>query len=577
MKQKKHKMEKELGLLDVFSIAAGAMISYFFIHRSLGPLFGTFAGLAGWFSIALKSAFALVGIGIFLTPLIPGSNEWIIKGIAIGFTLVFTVLNLLSVKESGRSQIILVFILLSILIIYIVTAVPKVELSNFNPLLKDGWHSLLQTAGLIFISFGGLTKIASVAEEVKNPGKVLPRGMFLAFGVVTVLYIGAVFVTTGLLPVEALGKTLTPLSDGAAVIAGKTGYIILSIAAMSAFITTANAGLMAASRTPLAMAEDNLLPPFLGKVSLKFKTPVTAILTTSAFMILVILFLDIDKLIKTASTMMLILFIMVNISVVLMRESKISTYRPKYKAPFYPFLQIIGIIVYSFLIFEMGTVPIVITGLFFLASLVWYLIYSRKRNSQDSALIHIVERITSKEIKSSGLALELKEILMERDEIIEDRFDNIIKDAPIIDIPPEDDNMDRDQLFRLLAEKLSKRVNKKSEDIFDRLEKREAESTTMISEGLAIPHIILEDLDHFEIIVLRSKKGIKFTKDGPLVNTVFTLAGNKEDRTFHLQALMAIAQIVQNSEFKNNWLKLRTESELKNLILLTDRIRKGAV
>lgn len=632
-------MKKELGVLHVFSLASGAMISsglfvlpsvvygkagpsiilgyflagllmipamlakaelatampksggsYFFIHRSMGPLFGTFAGFANWFSLCLKSSFALVGIGVFLNPLLKGFppefSTVTIKIIAIIFTLIFTTLNILSVKESGKFQIILVFTLLFILVLYIFTGLNHINVIRYTTFIPKGWVSTLTVTGMIFISFGGLTKIASVAGEIKNPGKTITLGMFTAFFVVIIIYVLTVFVTVGLLDINDFSHTLTPISKGASIFAGDTGYIILTIAAMLAFITTANAGILAASRDPLAMANDNLLPPFLAKMSLRFKTPIVSLLITSFFMILMITFLDIEGLVKVASTMMLILFSFVSISVILMRESKIVSYKPAFKMPLYPFLNIAGLIIYIILIIMIGADMVIenepvkgiitfglISGFFFV-SFVWYSFYSKSRSRRDSALIHIVERVTSKEIKSGSLADELRDILIERDEIIEDRFDSIIKKATFIDIN-EDISMVR--LFVMLSEILSNKMDLSSEKIQDLFTKREADSTTQIHPGLAIPHIVIDGSKKFDIVVARSRKGISFGENLPLVNIVFALAGTKDERNFHLKALMAIAQIVQNKDFEHNWMKTKTTEDLRNLILIAQRVRKGDV
>ena len=123
-----------------------------------------------------------------------------------------------------------------------------------------------------------------------------------------------------------------PVSIGAGVFAGQIGVVALGIAAVLAFITTANAGLLSASRYPIAMSKDQLLPGFFSKLS-KRGTPVISIFFTSGFMISIILFLDIEGLVKTASTLVLLLFIFVNLSHIMMRESKIRHYRPSFKAP----------------------------------------------------------------------------------------------------------------------------------------------------------------------------------------------------------------------------------------------------
>jgi amino acid transporter/mannitol/fructose-specific phosphotransferase system IIA component (Ntr-type) len=617
------RMKKELGGVSVFAIATGAMISsglfvlpsvvyriggpsiilsylvsailvipamlskaelatampksggtYFFVHRSFGPLFGTFAGFAAWFSLSLKSAFALVGLGIFLEPVIPAISGEMLKIIAVVFTLVFSVLNILSVKESGKVQIALVLGLLAILLYYIAGSFGHIDVERYVPFAPQGWRPSLIVMGMIFVSYGGLTKVASVAGEIRDPGRTIPRGMFASLIVVALFYLVCVFATVGILSPGELSETLTPLSSGASSFGGRVGSIILSVAAMLAFISTANAGLMAASRNPMAMSKDNLLPTFFSRISLRYKTPVFAILATALFMILVIIFLDLESLVKVASTMKLILFALVNVSVIVMRESRIVSYKPAFKAPLYPYLQILGTVIYLFLIFEMGTVPLIITLGFFVVSLLWYFLYSRRRNLKDSALIRVVERVTSKDIKSTGLTEELRDILMERDEIREDRFDRLIKEAEIVDL---EEGMDLKGLFHRLSEIFAGKLSLSPQEIYRLLEKREEDSTTAIHAGLAIPHIVLEGEGEFDIVVARSKEGIAFHEGFPPVHIVFALAGSKGERNFHLQALMAIAQIVQNPDFSSHWFKAGSIEDLRNLILLAQRVRKGEV
>ena len=617
-------MKKQLGFKEVFSISSGAMISsglfvlpslvfaevgpavvaayflaalfvipamfaktelatampksggvYFYINRSFGPLFGTFAGFASWFSLSLKSAFALVGIGVFLEPLIPVYSPAMVKFIAVGFTLFFMVLNILSVKESGRFQVILVAALLLILTVFVVFGTPKINVTHFTDFYTgSGYRQFVAAIGMIFISYGGLTKITSVAEEIKNPARTIKTGMFAAYIVVTLTYSLVIFIVTGVLDGTEFSSSLRPISDAALKIAGTPGYYILSVAAMLAFISTANAGLMASSRSPLAMSGDSLLPGVFAKIDVKRGTPWVSILITSAFMILCILLLDMKTLVKVASTMKLILFALVCLSVILMRESKIVTYKPAFKMPLYPFLPIAGLLIYSALIFEMGKVPLLITGIFLLATVLWYFIYTRSRDKKESALVSVVERITSNRIKSTGLSDELREILIERDGIVEDRFDQIIKEARIFDV---EEDLDMDGLFSLIAKELACHEGCKKEEILSMLYEREEDSTTVIQDGLAIPHIVTEGSHQFDIVVVRSKKGIKFSGAKTPVNVVFALSGSKDERNFHLKALMAIAQIVQSPDFLSNWMKVNSEEDLRNLILMAERARKGKV
>jgi len=291
---------------------------------------------------------------------------------------------------------------------------------------------------------------------------------------------------------------------------------------------------------------------------------------STAFMIASILFLDIANLVKVASTMKLMLFAFANLSVILMRESRIFSYRPTFKSPLYPYLQIIGTTIYFFLIIEMGKTPLLITLAFFAISIIWFLIYSKSRNEKKSALLHIVERIMPNKIKTPTLGEELRTILIERDEIIEDRFDEIIKESEILDI---DDELNMNELFGILSKTFSKRLNINEQTILSLLKEREADTTTVINSELAIPHIIIDGVNSFDIVALRCKKGIKKDSESPRFHIVFALAGTKDERNFHLRALMAIAQITHKRKFSDNWLKAKNADQLKNLILVTHRRR----
>jgi basic amino acid/polyamine antiporter, APA family len=554
--------------------------TYFFIERSMGALPGTFAGLANWLSIALKSAFALVGIGAFARLLWPDMSLWEVKTIAIGACVIFTVLNIFSVKGAGWSQIVLVAILLTFLGVFIAFGLPASyravtsQEKSFAGFMDPGFLRILGTAGMVFVSFGGLTKVTSVAEEVRKPGRNIPAGMFAAAFVVTLIYITAVFITIAMLQKDTLSGNLTPLSVAAGKFLGRPGVVLLSIAAMLAFITTANAGILSASRSPMAMSRDGLLPGALQRVSKRFGTPYISIILTSAFMIAVIALLDIADLVKAASTMMLVLFLMVNVAVIIMRASKIQNYRPLYKSPFYPWLQLIGIALYLFLIIDMvaamGLMPLLVLGGFVSAGSLWYLVYVRSRIVRVSALVRLVRNAVSKEIRHGHLEQELLDIALERDEITQDRFDHIIADSPILDVPEATTSSD---MFAQVAELMAPRMKSDKETLLSLLEAREAESSTVLQPGLAIPHVIVEGRKLFDILLFRCKGGVSFPGHDVPVHTAFVLVGSKDQRNFHLQALMAISYVVGEPEFFRRWITSPTADHLRDIVLLSGRRR----
>ncbi|MDP6491051.1 MAG: amino acid permease [Kiritimatiellia bacterium] len=613
------KLSKELDLLDVFCIASGAMISsglfilpglayaqagpcvflaylvaamfalpalfskaelctampkaggvYFFIERSMGAAMGTIGGLAAWFSLSLKSAFALVGIGAFATIVFPDLGPIGMKLVAIGCCLVFLGVNLVGVKHAGRLQVYMVAALICILIYYVIRGFPHMESARFAPFIPYGPGAILATAGMVFVSFGGLTKVASVAEEVRNPGRNIPLGMLLAFVVVTLLYVFVIVVTVGVAGGAALGTTLTPLSLGAKAFLGTAGVAAVSGAALLAFITTANAGILAASRDPMAMSRDGLLPEFFGKVHPRFQTPHGSLIFTAAFMIAAILFLDLEGLVKVASTLKIVLFMFANISVILMRESKIQNYRPKFRSPFYPWLQIAGIIGYGFLLFKLGPMPLLLAGGFIAAGLVWYWLYAKEDRGRESALVHVVERIAGRDLDSYSLGGELRDILRERDEITEDRFDLLVRNCEVMDL---DHSVSMEEFFGMLGDSFSDRLQVPRDTVIDLLTKREQDTSTALTPQMAIPHLIVEGNGKFDILLIRCRDGIHFSDEAPAVQAVFALAGSPDERNFHLRALMAIAQIAQQKDFESRWQRARSPEALRDLVLLAHRKR----
>jgi len=607
-------LRRELGLLDIFCIASGAMISsglfvlpglafakagpaviiayaiasllvipamlskaelatampkaggtYFFIDRSMGPMMGTVGGFAAWFSLAFKSAFALVGIGVFAVLLNPGFTEIQMKLIAVFFCIIFTIINIRGVKHTGKTQIILVVGLLSLLAFYIIAGFFFIQPSHFSNFAPYGFGSIFSTAGLIFVSFGGLTKVCSVAEECKKPGRNIPLGMFLAWGGISLIYILVIFVTIGVVNPSQLETSLRPISLGAdsiPILFG-VGGAIMAIAAILAFITTANAGILAASRDPMAMSKDQLIPHSFAKLS-KRGTPTFSILFTSGFMIFVILFLDIESLVKTASLLKILLFLFVIFSLMIMRESKIRHYRPKFRSPFYPWVQLAGVVGLVFLIFEMGLVPMITVGVFILFGFGWYWFYARDKIWREYSLLHVVERVTGQ--KSTGYLVdeELREILIERDELEEERFENVIKKCEILDLYKY---LRPDKLAVLIAEKLSDRLDIREDKLYNFLVQKERDANVVVHPGIAVVSHMIKGRDKFELIIVRSKMGLILSDDVDPIRAFFIIVASPDKRSLYLHTLMWLIQIAEETDFEEEWRKAKDDDELREIIL----------
>ena len=609
------KLRKELGLLDVFSICTGAMLSglfilpglayakagpsvllsyglgallavtgllsqgelasampkaggtYFYVTRSMGAAVGTIYGLITWLSLSLKSAYELVfmgAIGVLLLKLEP----WLAPLIAMGFCLLFLGINLVGVKEAGRVQGFLVFGLLAAVLFFVGRGIEEVDVHFFQPFDPHGADGVVAAAGFVFISFGGLLKVASIAEEVRDPGRVLPLGMIISLLVVSFVYLSVVFVTIGVLG-HALTYAANPVAEGAAVFLGPVGRICFSVAAILAIVSSSNAGIMSASRYPLALARDEILPRRIGAINEKYQTPHVSILVTG-LVIVVALFVKVDALVKAASSVLILTYLFSCLAVVILRESRLQNYRPSFVSPLYPWVQAVGILGFIVLLFELGRDALAISLAMVGAGLFVYWFFARIRTTRESALLHLVERITSTELTSHSLETELKEIIRERDDILKDRFDHIIEECPVLDMHGA---ISMEEFFWLAANEMAVRLDTPPDRLLDLFLRREAESSTVLNPFLAIPHIIIEGEGKFDILLARGREGIVFSEEAPRVHTVFLLLGTRDERPFHLRALAAIAQVAQDPNFEEKWMRAKGEHALRDVILLGRRLR----
>ncbi len=556
------------GMLSIAELATAmpkAGGDYFFTTRTMGPAAGTISGLLTWLSLSLKSAFALVGMSAFTALLIDVD----VRLIGFGFCLFFTGLNWIGVKETGQVQVTLVAGLLILMILYIATGLPAVNVRHFEPFAPRGYGPVLATAGFVFVSFGGILKTASMAEEVKNPGKVIPLGLILAFLIISLLYVLMVFVTSGTVAASSLDGSLTPITDGAHIFMGRGGVLAMSIAAILAFVSTANAGIMAASRYLLAMSRDRLIPGHLGTIHPSRGVPSTAIFVTGG-VIALSLFLKLDLLVKAASAVLILTYILANLSLIILRESRIQNYRPVFTAPLYPWLPALGVTGCCALLVTMGPHIIGLTALLVSLGGFIYWFYGRIKSERDYALLHLVARLTAREIQTGNLEDELKTIIRERDEIVVDRFDSLIETCPVLDL---NEPLTREELFACIARSAAEQTGLSSEELQKKLSEREALTSTALSPDIAIPHMVLPGEGKFQAVLVRHRNGVAFSEDAPQIKAVFVLMGSLDERNFHLRALAAVAQIVQDPHFMPNWLAARNADALRDLILLGHRKR----
>ena len=176
------------------------------------------------------------------------------------------------------------------------------------------------------MAYAGVTKIAAVGGEIKDPSKNIPYGMILSLLIACALYVMVTIVwyrqdPSGYLDTDTGKAREDPVYVFAEVVGGSTAGTVSAVFAVTVLTSLALASLMATSRFPFAMARDNLLPESLEKVHPRYQTPHLAIVGTSVSMALAITLLPVEEIAKLASGFKIMIFMTINASVIVLRRA----------------------------------------------------------------------------------------------------------------------------------------------------------------------------------------------------------------------------------------------------------------
>ena len=543
---------------------------YFYLDRAFGPLAGAVAGLGSWISLTLKTSFVLVGSGYYIALFVDDAP---ITLIAIGLAVLFGFINMLGVGKAAKMQNILVIGVVVLLIWFILQGSTDINTKHFDDFMGAGTYNVVSMTGIVLVSYMGLTKVASVAEEVRSPERNIPLGIILALIAAVLLYMGGVAVMIGTIPAEELAASDTPAALSAQYFAGRGGMIIISIAAIASFLSAANAGILSASRYPMAMSRDHMVPAIFRKLG-RFGTPVTAIVVTVALIALQILLLDPLVIAKYAGTTKLLLFGMLCAALIVMRESKLDSYDPGFKAPFYPWLPSIGLLGCLACMVLLGWIPIFFTVGLILLSLTWFRLYAARRVRREGAIYHLFSRLGRQPY--DPLDIELRGIIKEKGLRPADPFDEIIARAHVLEAKASES-------FREIALRASNDLAEETGLAPDLFHQQFLEGTrvgaTPVMGGVALPHLRMNGLQRPYLVLVRCMDGLDIqvghgtgaSTHEEHVYAMFFMASPDEDPTQHLRLLASLASAVEQDGFMDSWREAQSPAEIKASLLRNDR------
>jgi APA family basic amino acid/polyamine antiporter len=308
--------------------------------------------------------------------------------LSFGIVALITILLVIGIRESSRTNAVMVIIKLIILGFFILIGLKYVKPANWTPFAPNGWAGIQAGAAIVFFAYIGFDAVSTVAEETRNPKRDLPIGIIGSLIICTVVYIAVAAVFTGIIPYSALVKVLATQQAEPLTLAlqyaniEKWGNLFVGIVAFGSVVAHTAVLLvfqMGQPRIFFSMARDGLLPQSFAKVHPRFRTPhVTTILTGFAVG-LTSLFTSIDEMVDLTNIGTLFAFVLVCTGVLILRKREPD--RPRsFRVPFVPVVPILGILSCLYLMLGLPRITWIRFGGWLVIGMVIYFLYGFRRS-----------------------------------------------------------------------------------------------------------------------------------------------------------------------------------------------------
>ncbi|WP_331236044.1 APC family permease [Natronorarus salvus] len=356
---------------------------YYFISRGFGAFLGCLVGLSLWTGLVFASAFYLVGFGEYAAALAGGGDRWFVTAVALVGGVVLTAVSVGGTEKAGELQNGIVTLLLSILVVFLVFGVldslgvfgAEQVPERFAPF---GLAPVFTTAALVFTSYLGFVQVATVAGEIREPGRNLPIAMVGSVLVVGTLYVVMIYVSTSAFGAERLAELgETAPVEVARSYAGTPGAIAILVAGLLATVSSANASILSSSRAIYALSKDRLLPDGVAVVNERFGTPHVALGLAGGPILALVLFGRVEVLAEVASFLHLVMYGLICLTVIELRRREPGWYDPSFRMPGSPVLPAVGAVSSFGLIYFMANLSILVGCVVLVGAALWYAFYGR--------------------------------------------------------------------------------------------------------------------------------------------------------------------------------------------------------
>jgi len=335
-------------------------------------------GWGAYFSELMDSLF-----GITLSPSIskPPGDGGDVNVPAFLLVLAVAALLISGIRQSARSNTVMVIIKLVVLAFFIVVALTAFNGDHFSDFAPNGWSGIEDAAALIFFAYIGFDAVSTGSEESKNPGRDLPIAIIGSLVIATILYILVSVAAVGALPADQLAGQDAPLAvaldEGAGI---SWGADIVTFGALVAITSVVLTILYGQTRVAFSMCRDGLMPTRLATVWEKTRTPVILTLVFAIPIAILAAFVPLKEIAELVNIGTLFAFLIVNVAVIWLRRTKPEMERG-FRVPLVPVVPIIGALLCAYLMTKLPGTTWARFGIWLVVGMVIYALYGY-RNSR---------------------------------------------------------------------------------------------------------------------------------------------------------------------------------------------------
>ena len=282
-----------------------------YVRRGYGD--GHVTGVIAWLVLganAIITGMVAVSFGSYASSAVAdGSTDWV-KPFAVLVVLVMSALNILGSQTVARAQTVVVIVVVGILSLFAVTTLANMQLDLLAVSDYPSVADIVSSVALTFFAFLGFGVITFTAKDLANPARELPRAVYLALGIATVIYVAVALGVFGTLTVdEVIASGGTALAVAAEPTLGRAGYWLMTVTALFATAGATNAGLYPAAGLCEELARNGQFPPTLGR---RFWGRVPAgLLVTAVMSIVLAVGFDLNAIASIGSAVALVVFSLV--------------------------------------------------------------------------------------------------------------------------------------------------------------------------------------------------------------------------------------------------------------------------